>query len=111
MMTRSSIAALTALAASAVLLLSACGGGGGGPPTVSVLPDEHSPIPPIETPPRDAASERQITTSFRNTRLGHYPLHVRRVRPEAPQRSDFEGVEYYDSAGNLLPPETRAWTH
>lgn len=35
MMTRSSIAALTALAASVVLLLSACGGGGGGAPTVS----------------------------------------------------------------------------
>ena len=93
----------TALAAAALLILAGCGGGGGGSPVI--MSTEPDPIEP-GTVPEAETTERQIATSFRRTGLGHYPLHVRRVKPEAPQRSDFEGVEYYDSAGNLLPPET-----
>ena len=50
-------------------------------------------------------AKRQVATSFHRTDQDHYPLYVKRVRPEAPRRSDFEGTKFYDSEGNLLPQE------
>ena len=105
-MRRPFIPALAVLVAA--LSLAACGGGGGGGHSPVVIEPEtgsteFETVPELETEPETA--ERQIATSFRRTGLDHYPLYAKRVRPEAPKRSDIEGTKFYDSEGNLLPQE------